>query len=186
MTLIGTLLTALVVSREWERGTMEALMATPVKITELLLGKLIPYYVLGMGSMMICFLVSVYFYHVPFRGSLLVLLIVASVFLLAALALGLLISTIAKNQFVASQVAMVAAFLPSFMLSGFIFEITTMPPPIRAITYLIPASYFVPTLQTLFLVGNVWKLIAINLFFLTLAVVILFSITAKKTVKRLD
>lgn len=186
MTLIGTLLTALVVSREWERGTMEALMATPVKITELLLGKLIPYYILGMGSMMICFLVSVYFYHVPFRGSLLVLLIVASVFLLAALALGLLISTIAKNQFVASQVAMVAAFLPSFMLSGFIFEITTMPPPIRAITYLIPASYFVPTLQTLFLVGNVWKLIAINLFFLTLAVIILFSITAKKTVKRLD
>lgn len=186
MTLIGTLLTALVVSREWERGTMESLMATPVKISELLLGKLIPYFILGMLSMVICFLVSVFFYHVPFRGSILLLTFVSSVFLLSALALGLLISTLAKNQFVAAQAAMVTAFLPAFILSGFIFEISSMPLPIRFITYLIPARYFVTSLQTLFLVGNVWRLIAINVSFMLLVGFILFTITAKKTVKRLD
>ncbi|MBN9376895.1 MAG: ABC transporter permease [Chlamydiales bacterium] len=186
MTLIGTLLTALVVSREWERGTMEALMATPVKISELLIGKLIPYFILGMFSMVICVLVSIFLYNVPFRGSLLVLTIVSAVFLLAALALGLLISTIAKNQFVAAQMAMVAGFLPGFILSGFIFEISSMPMIIRAFTYLIPARYFVSALQTLFLVGNVWELILIDLFFMALAALTIFLITAKITVKRLD
>lgn len=186
MTLIGTLLTALVVSREWERGTMEALMATPVKISELLIGKLIPYFILGMFSMVICVLVSIFLYNVPFRGSLLVLTIVSAVFLLAALALGLLISTIAKNQFVAAQMAMVAGFLPGFILSGFIFEISSMPLIIRAFTYLIPARYFVSALQTLFLVGNVWELILIDLFFMSLAALTIFLITAKITVKRLD
>jgi ABC-2 type transport system permease protein len=186
MTLIGTLLTALVVSREWERGTMEALMATPVHISELLIGKLIPYFVLGMFSMVICFVVSVFFYDVPFRGSLLLLTLVSSVFLLTALAVGLLISTIAKNQFVAAQAAMVSAFLPAFILSGFIFEISTMPWPIRTITYIIPARYFVSSLQTLFLVGNVWKLILTNLLCMSIAGAIIFSIIAIKTVKRLD
>lgn len=186
MTLIGTLLTALVVAREWERGTMEALMATPVHISELIIGKLVPYFVLGMGSMLICFIVSVFFYDVPFRGSLLVLTFVSAVFLLAALALGLLISTLAKNQFVAAQAAMVSAFLPAFILSGFIFEITSMPTIIQGITYLIPARYFVASLQTLFLVGNVWKLLLTNLFFMFLFGLIIFIITAKKTVKRLD
>lgn len=186
MTLIGTLLTALVVSREWERGTMESLMATPVHIFELLIGKLIPYFILGMISMLICFMVSVFFYHVPFRGSLLLLTLVSAVFLLSALALGLLISTTAKNQFVAAQAAMVAAFLPAFILSGFIFEISSMPLPIRLLTYLLPARYFVASLKTLFLVGNVWKLIFIDLFFMLLIGLILFGITAQKTVKRLD
>ena len=111
MTLIGTLLTALVVSREWEKGTMETLMATPVHISELLIGKLVPYFFLGMFSMAICFIVSVFFYDVPFRGSLLLLILVSAVYLLTALALGLLISTLAKNQFVAAQAAMVTAFL---------------------------------------------------------------------------
>lgn len=186
MTLIGTLLTALVVAREWERGTMEALMSTPVRISELILGKLIPYFCLGMLSMFICVMVSVFFYEVPFRGSILVLILVSSVFLLTALALGLLISTLAKNQFVAAQAAMVGSFLPAFILSGFVFEISSMPDPIRFITYFIPARYFVTTLLTLFLVGNVWKLIFINLFYMTLAAIILFLITARKTAKRLD
>lgn len=186
MTLIGTLLTALVVAREWERGTMEALMATPVHISELIIGKLVPYYILGMLSMVICFVVSVFLYNVPFRGSLLLLALVSSVFLLAALALGLLISTLAKNQFVAAQAAMVSGFLPAFILSGFIFEISSMPPIIRTVTYFIPARYFVTSLQTLFLVGNVWKLILTNLFFMALFGLIIFIITAKKTVKRLD
>ena len=185
MTLIGTLLTALVVAREWERGTMEALMSTPVKNSELILGKLIPYFCLGMLSMFICFMVSVFYYGVPFRGSIFVLTLVSSVFLLSALALGLLISTLSKNQFVAAQVAMVGSFLPSFILSGFIFEISTMPDPIRFITYFVPARYFVTSLLTLFLVGNVWKLLLINLFYMSLAALVLFLITSRKTTKHL-
>lgn len=186
MTLIGTLLTALVVSREWERGTMEALMSTPVKISELIIGKLIPYFCLGMLSMFICVMVSVFFYKVPFRGSVLALTFVSSIFLLTALSLGLLISTIARNQFVAAQMAMVASFLPAFILSGFVFEISSMPAIIQFVTYFISARYFVTTLLTLFLVGNVWKLIIINVSFMLLIAFVLFAITAKKTVKRLD
>ncbi len=186
MTLIGTLLTALVVAREWERGTMEAMMSTPVGIVELLVGKLIPYFILGLCSMALCVTVSVFFYDVPFRGSYLLLLLVSSVFLFTALGLGLLISTLSKNQFVAAQVSMVTAFLPAFILSGFIFEISSMPLPIQILTYFLPARYFVSALQTLFLVGNVWELIKIDLLLMLLIGLVFFTITARKTVKRLD
>jgi ABC-2 type transport system permease protein len=186
MTLIGTLLTALVVSREWERGTMEALMSTPVNIFELLLGKLIPYFILGMGSMSMCFVIAVYLYSVPFRGSFLMLGVVSSVFLFSALALGLLISTIARNQFAAAQAALVVAFLPAFMLSGFIFEIASMPLPIRVITYALPARYFVSSLQTLFLVGDVWSLLLFNLIPMLIMGLFLSGMTMRRTVKRLD
>lgn len=186
MTLIGTLLTALVISREWERGTMEALMATPITMGEIIISKLIPYYVLGLCSMTFCFLCAYYIFQVPFRGSFLLLLIATSTFLFAALATGLLISSAARNQFLAYQMAAVSGFLPAFMLSGFIFEISSMPFPIRMITYLTPARYFVPTLQTLFLAGNVWSLILKNLLAMLLFGAILFTITLKKSVKRLD
>lgn len=186
MTLIGTLLTALVVSREWERGTMEALMSTPVNIFELLIGKLIPYFILGMGSMTMCVCIAIFFYAVPFRGSFLMLGLVSSVFLFPALALGLLISTIARNQFAASQAAIVSAFLPAFMLSGFIFEIASMPLPIRAITYILPARYFVSSLQTLFLVGNVWSLLLFNLLPMLGMGLFFCLLILRKTVKRLD
>jgi ABC-2 type transport system permease protein len=186
MTLIGTLLTALVVAREWERGTMEALMATPVSIVELLIGKLLPYFILGMLSMTLCVIIAVFFYHVPLRGSWWVLGAVTAIFLSTALGLGLLISTIARNQFVASQNAVVAAFLPSYMLSGFIFEIYSMPLPIQWITYLIPARYFVSSLQTLFLVGNVWPLLIYNIIPMLAIGVFFFILTAHRTVKRLD
>lgn len=186
MTLIGTLLTALVVAREWERGTMEALMSTPVTIRELIIGKLIPYYILGMLSMLLCMLVAVFFYEVPFRGSYLVLFVVSTFFLYAALSTGLLISTLAKNQFVAAQMSLVTAFLPAFMLSGFIFEISSMPFFIRMITYLIPARYFVSALKTLFLMGNVWQLLFLDVLFLFLFGSLLLAITSHKTVKRLD
>lgn len=186
MTLIGTLLTALVVAREWERGTMEALMSTPATITEILIGKLIPYYVLGMCSMLMCTIVAVAFYGVPLRGSWILLATTASAYLIAALGLGLLISTKARNQFVAAQASQIAAFLPAFMLSGFIFEISSMPLPIQMLTYIIPARYFVNSLQTIFLVGNVWTLILINLIPMIIAGAILFAITSRITVKRLD
>ena len=155
MTLIGTLLTALVVAREWERGTMEALMATPVGVAEFLLGKLIPYFALGMTAMALSVAAAVGLFGVPFRGSVGALLLVSAAFLLAMLALGLLISTVTKNQFAASQIALISAFLPAFELSGFIFEIDSMPAPIRWFTRILPARYFVSSLQTLFLAGDV-------------------------------
>jgi len=186
MTLIGTLLTALVIAREWERGTMEALMATPVTIFEIILSKLISYFSLGMFSLMMCAVLAVLFYGVPLRGSILLLLFVSAVFLVCALSIGLLISTLARNQIVASQIAIVTAFLPAYILSGFLFEISSMPFPIRTLTYLMPARYFVQCLQTLFLVGNVWHLILFNLVPMLAIGILLFFLTAVKTVKRLE
>lgn len=186
MTLIGTLLTALVIAREWERGTMEALMATPVRVREIILSKLIPYFVLGMGSMIFCVFFAIFIVGVPFRGSYFALTIVSSVFLLSSLGSGLLISSIAHNQFVAYQLAVVTGFLPSFMLSGFLFEIASMPVVIQWITYLIPARYFVSSLQTLFLVGDIWSLLLINIISMAIFAIILFTITLRKSVKRLD
>lgn len=186
MTLIGTLLTALVVAREWERGTMEAMMSTPVTIRELLIGKLIPYFILGMISMTLCVAGAVFVYNVPLRGSFLVLALVTVCFLSTALGLGLLISTLSKNQFIAAQAAMVAAFLPSYILSGFLFEIASMPKFIQLLTFVIPARYFVNCLQTIFLVGNAWKLIFYNVVPMVAIGLIFFAITARVTVKRLD
>lgn len=159
MALIGTLLTALVVAREWERGTMEAILSTPVRISEFIIGKMIPYFLLAMGSMLFCIALAVFAFKVPFEGSILVLMLATAIFLLAALSQGLLISIISKNQFVASQAAINAAFLPAYMLSGFLYEIQTMPLPIRTLTYLFPPRYFVSIIQTSFLAGDVWSLI---------------------------
>ncbi len=186
MTLIGTLLTALVVSREWERGTMEALMSTPVTIGELVIGKLIPYFVLGMVSMTICVLITTFLYQVPFRGSYFALALTTSVFLIGALGTGLLISTIVKTQFTAAQIAQVVSFLPAVVLSGFIFEIRSMPLYIQWMTYLLPARYLVSSLQTLFLVGDIWKLLAINNAAMAALGGAVLLLTIRKTVKRLD
>ena len=186
MTLIGTLLTALVIAREWERGTMEALMATPVTIIEILLGKLIPYFVLGLGSMTVCWLAATLWYDVPFRGSFAALLVVTSVFLLTALGQGLLISSLSKNQFLAAQIALLSAFLPAMMLSGFVFEIASMVAPVRGVSYIVAARYFVSCLQTLFLTGNIWSVFLSAIGAMLLISVVFFILTARKTVKRLD
>jgi ABC-2 type transport system permease protein len=163
MTLVGTLLTALVVAREWERGTMEAMMATPISTMELLLGKLIPYFVLGLGAMALCTALGVLLFDVPLRGSILALLAISSAFLLPSLGQGLLISAATKNQFVASQVALLSGFLPAFLLSGFIFEIPSMPKVIQLITYIVPARYLIPSLQSVFLAGDIWPLFLQNI-----------------------
>lgn len=186
MTVIGAILTSLVVAREWERGTMEALLSTQVTRTELLLCKLLPYYVLGMLAMLLCMLVSLFILGVPYRGSLLILFFITSLFLLSTLGMGLLISTITRNQFNAAQVALNAAFLPSIMLSGFIFQIDSMPAIIRAVTYVIPARYFVSTLQSLFLAGNITTVLIINVLFLIASAVMFIGLTALKTKRRLD
>ncbi|KPK33362.1 MAG: hypothetical protein AMS24_01465 [Chlamydiae bacterium SM23_39] len=186
MTLIGTLLTALVIAREWERGTMEALMATPVTMREIYIAKMISYFCLGIGSMLICTFFAVFFYGVPFRGSIFALTIISSTFLLTALGTGLLISSAARNQFLASQISIITAFLPAFMLSGFVFEISSMPLFIQILSYLIPARYMVSSLQTLFLVGDVWRLLIFNISIMLIVVLILFSIIFSKSIKRLD
>jgi ABC-2 type transport system permease protein len=186
MTLIGALLTALVMAREWERGTMEALMVTPVTMREILLGKLIPYFILGMGGMILSVCMAVWQFGVPLRGSLSVLFFGSSLFLLVALAMGLLISTLAKNQFVAGQVAIIVTFLPAFILSGFIFDIGSMPTAIRFVTHVIAARYFVSILQTVFLAGNIWRVILPNALALLLMAAIFFGIIRRKSRKRLE
>jgi ABC-2 type transport system permease protein len=186
MTLIGTLLTALVIAREWERGTMEAMMATPVSIVDILIGKLLPYYLLGMGSMALCVGVAVFLYDVPLRGSFAVLALVTTVFLVTMLGFGLLISTASKNQFVASQVALLTGFLPAVFLSGFVFEISSMPAPIQTITYIIPARYFATSLITVFLAGDIWGLLLPNMGAMALLGSIIFIAVGRKTKARLD
>jgi len=186
MTLIGTLLTSLVVAREWERGTMEALLATPAGRLDFLIGKLLPYFLLGLLSLALSVGVSVFVFGVPFRGSVWWLGALTSVFLLAALGLGLLISTVTRNQFVASQVALIAGFLPAFLLSGFIFEIGSMPLPIRVITDILPARYLMSGLEALFLAGDAPRLVLPDIAALALIAAVLIGLTAARTRRRLE
>lgn len=186
MTLIGALLTALVMAREWERGTLEALMVTPVTLNEILLGKLIPYFMLGMGSMALSVGMALWLFEVPLRGSMLVLVGVSALFLLAALGMGLLISIVTRNQFVAGIVAIVTTFLPAFILSGFIFDIGSMPAPLQLITHLIAARYFVVLLHTIFLSGDVWPVIIPNAFALIVMAGGFLGLSRRRIHKRLE
>ncbi len=186
MTVIGALLTSLVVAREWERGTMEALLSTSITRLEFLFSKLMPYYLLGIFSMAVCWLVAITLLGTPFCGSLIFLFIETSLFLGCALGLGLCLSTATRNQFNAAQASLNLAFLPAVMLSGFIFEINSMPLAVQAVTYLMPPRYFVASLQTLFLAGNVAELLFKNGLFLLVFAILLLGLTAKLTRRRLD
>ncbi len=185
MTLIGAMLTSMVVAREWERGTMEALLVTPVRVKEILLGKIVPYFILGMGGMLLSVIMAVFLFHVPLHGSVIALTVASALFMLTAIAMGLLISTAAGTQFVAGQVAIVITFLPAFILSGFVFDIGSMPLGIQWLTHLVPARYFVAILQTIFLAGDVWSIFFINCGWLTLMAAFFFIIIRKKSHKRL-
>ena len=186
MTLIGSLLTAMVVAREWERGTMEALMVTPLHRGEILAGKLIPYFVLGMGGMLFSVALAVWQFDVPLRGSFWLLMVSSALFMLVALAIGLLISIVSKNQFVAGQLAIIVTFLPAFILSGFLFDIHSMPDFIQLLTYLVPARYFVAILQTLFLAGDVWPVVLANMAALFIMLLFFFTLVWRKFRKRLE
>ncbi len=185
MTLVGTLLTALVVAREWERGTMEAIMATPVTAAELLAGKVLPYFILALLSMTLCVAVAVFLFGVPFRGSVVALYALSAAFLFPALGQGLLISAVTKNQFLSSQLALISAFLPAFLLSGFLFEIGSMPRVIQWITFIVPARYLIPSLETVFLAGDIWPMFLRDIAIMLLAGAILFALAARNTKKRL-
>ena len=186
MTLIGALLTALVVAREWERGTMEGIMVTPVAKTEVLLGKLVPYFVMGMGGMMMSTAMAVFLFHVPLRGSLMILVGTAALFLLTALGMGLAISVLAHSQFVAAMVAIVTTFLPAFILSGFLFDIRSMPGVIRLLTHIVAARYFVAMLQTSFLAGDLRSVILPNVLGLAILCFVFLGLSVLRFRKRLD
>lgn len=153
MMVIAALLTSLTVAREWERGTMEQLISTPVRGSELILGKLLPYFAIGMLDVLLAVLMGEFLFHVPLRGNVALLFAMAAIFLAGALTLGMLISIVTKSQLLASQLAMVLTFLPAFLLSGFMYDIGNMPKAIQVITYLIPARYFVALLKGIYLKG---------------------------------
>lgn len=184
--LIGALLTALVVAREWERGTMEALLTTPIGRFELIAGKLVPYFLLGMGSMALSSVLAIWVFGVPFRGSVALLVLVSAAFMLSALGQGLLISTITRNQLVAAQASILSAFLPAFYFSDFVFEISSMPVALQWLAWAVPAKYYVSSLQTLFLAGNVWPVILFDLAALSGIAAGYFLLSWRATRTRLD
>jgi ABC-2 type transport system permease protein len=185
MTIIGAFLTAMVVAREWERGTLEALFVTPMRAGEFLVSKLIPYFGLGMIGFVLCVLAGEFLFAVPLRGSLALLCVASMVYLLVALGVGLLVSTLVKSQFLASQLAMLLTFLPAMMLSGFLYDLRSMPAFIRVITYVLPARYAVTLMQTLYLAGDVGSVVWPNLGILAAMAAALLVATRLATRKRI-
>lgn len=186
MTVTGALLTALVIAREWERGTMEALMSTPTTMEELVISKLITYFMLGVAAMTLCVLTAHFIYGVPIRGSFFGLALSSLAYLSFVLGMGLFISISVRDQFAASQIAVVTTYLPAFILSGFIFDTQSMPLYLRVITYIVPAKYFVDNMKTLFLVGDVWDILLPNILWMCLFSFITFLLIRRKCVKRLN
>jgi ABC-2 type transport system permease protein len=186
MTIIGAFLTAMVVAREWERGTLEALFVTPMRAGEFLVSKLLPYFGLGMIGFMLCLLAGKFLFHVPLRGSFSLLCVASTTYLLVALGIGLLVSTLVKSQFLASQLAMLLTFLPAMMLSGFLYDLRSMPAFIRGITYALPARYAVALMQTLYLAGDVGSAVWLNLGVLAAMAAALMVLTRLATRKRLS
>jgi ABC-2 type transport system permease protein len=186
VTLIGAFMTSMVVAREWERGTFEALFVTPVRTDEILISKIVPYFALGMGGLLLCMAAAKFMFDVPFRGSFVMLLGVSMLYLLVSVATGLLISSTLKSQFLASQVTLVATFMPALMLSGFIYDLRSVPLAIQLVSYLVPARYYVSLLQTMFLAGDVWSVILPNAAILALVAAVMLALTRRATRKSLD
>ena len=184
MTIVGVFLTAVVMAREWERGTFESLFVTPVRATELILAKMIPYFCVAMAGMGLCLIAGRFLYELPMRGSLLLILGVSMLYLVVALGIGLTISAVTKNQFVACQVALLVSFMPSLMLSGFMFDPHSQPVVIRAISRLFPTTYYLELLKSLFLAGNNWPLLIKNSLLLTIYAVFFLALAGKITRKK--
>lgn len=185
MTLIGILLTALVVAREWERGTMEALLSTSVRKIDIVLGKYIPYFTLGMMSVAFNVFMCTAVFQVPFRGSYIVLFAVSGLFLFTLLGIGLLISSKLKNQFLASQISLGLGFLPALLLSGLMFPINSMPKIFQILTMILPPRYFMTFIESEFMAGTVWEIVWINSIFLVLLGAVLFTAVYNSTDMRL-
>ena len=186
MTLIGILLTSLVIAREWERGTMEALLSTKVRAIHILLSKYIPYFVLGMLSTAFNMFLTVCIFQVPFRGSYLMFFLISGIFLFTSLGIGLMISTALKNQFMASMVSISVGFMPALMLSGLLFPINSMPVFFQYLTMIIPPRYYISFIESEFMAGGVNEIRLANAFYLTLLGLLLFAGVYKKTQMRLE
>ena len=186
MTLIGILLTALVVAREWERGTMEAILSTRVRKIDIVLGKYIPYLILGMCSMAFNVFLCTAVFKVPFRGNYFVLFGVCSLFLFTSSGIGLLISSKLKNQFLASQVSLGIGFLPALLLSGLMFPINSMPLIFQHLTRILPPRYFITFIESEFMAGTVWEIVIVNSIFLTILGLVLFAAVYANTDMRLN
>ena len=186
MTLLGTLLTALVIAREWERGTLEALYATPLTRGQILIGKTLPYFVLAMISMAVCVATALLLFKVPLRGSLFALALISAVFLFPALGQGMLISVTMRTQLAAAQLGLMTGYLPAMMLSGFLFDIHSMPGWMQLITLIVPARYMNVSLQTVFLAGDLWGVLVPNMLFMLMVGVLFFGLTWRNLHKRVD
>lgn len=185
MGLIASLLTSLTVAREWERGTMEQLITTPAKGSELIIGKLVPYFVVGMVDVLIAVLMAVFLFHVPLRGSIPLLFAMAALFIIGTLGQGILISTLARQQLLASQLAMATTFLPAFLLSGFMFAISNMPIPVQVITHVVPARYFVALVKGIYQRGVGLDMLWHDALFLLVFAIVVVGISIAKFNKRL-
>jgi len=185
MMVIAALLTSLTVAREWEQGTMEQLISTPVKAPELIIGKLIPYFSIGMFDVLLAVLMGEFLFQVPLRGNAALIFGQAAIFLVGTLSLGMLISIVTRNQLLASQLALVLTFLPAFLLSGFAYPIRSMPMVLQYITYLIPAKYFVTLLKGIYLKGVGPKVLFVEGIFLAIFGLVMFALANKKFKKKL-
>jgi ABC-2 type transport system permease protein len=186
MSVIGAFLTSLTIAREWERGSMEQLISTPVSAMEIMLGKLAPYFVLGMFDVIVCAAIAIYWFRVPFRGSYVTLLVSSALFLVVVLSLGFFISVLAKSQFAASQIALLVTFLPAFLLSGFLFSIDQMPVVLQWITRILPARYYVSVLKQIFLKGTPAAMLSADLIPLVVFAFVLALLATNAFHKRLD
>ncbi|HYW38327.1 MAG TPA: ABC transporter permease [Terriglobales bacterium] len=185
MSVIGAFLTSLTIAREWERGTMEQLISTPVTPVEIMLGKLVPYFVIGMFDVIVCALIAIYWFQVPFRGSFLTLLVSSAMFMVVVLSLGFFISVIAGSQLAASQIALLITFLPAFLLSGFLYSIEQMPIVLQWITRILPARYYVSVLKKIFLKGTPTALLYTDLVPLAVFTLVLAVLATRAFHKRL-
>lgn len=182
----SALLTSMTISREWEKGTMEQLISTPVRVFELYMGKMFPYFVIGLFDVVLVVLIGEVGFHVPLRGDLFFLFIMATIFLIGSLSMGMLISIVGKTQLVSSQLAMVLTFLPSILLSGFLSALSNMPQVIQTLSLIVPARYFVTLLRDIYLKGTGWKTTWDEVAFLTLFALLMVILSNYKFKKKLS
>ncbi len=185
MMVIAALLTSLTIAREWERGTMEQLISTPITTNELILGKFLPYFCIGLFDLLIAVGMGEFIFHVPFRGNIFLLFGTCWLFLAGALMLGMFISSAAKNQLMAIQLAMLATFLPGFLLSGFAYPINNMPIAVQVITYAVPARYFIKILRGIYLKGIGIEVLWPDILFLFMFTIIMIALASLKFKRKL-
>ena len=186
ITIVGVFLTSLVMAREWERGTLESLFISPVKPLEILLSKMVPYFCVAMIGFIFCLIAARFLFEVPIYGSLAIIILCSMLYLLVTLGMGLTISSITKNQFLASQLALLVSFLPAMMLTGFLYDLRSVPAFIRNVGQVLPATYYLELLKSLFLAGNNWNLIYKNCLILFFYAILFISLALKVTKKSLE